>query len=436
MGFSIVIINQSSVLFFLHIDIGPELTMAVDMKGSVPGASDRSTRVSSAETLVLHSHRAHLFPGFRAPVAHWRDLMPGACTEIECDHEWTLTIRQVVRLGTVERVIRIERDLILHMTSPEPLSWVLEEVEFGIEIPEDREQPRRQQQQSVETVEEQPMGTSNQTMERTNIIEPINFQIGQIQSLETHENCINVELNENIFNTTFLNWDLSDKIIQKIYADLTRSLIRTRYSTAVAKIINSQQPNNNTEYDYFLNNPQIIHITHLNERVVNHIEPLLFESFLLLTDGNSLSLSFNYSNEFYLQNSESLSIDFTSQLSFPTRFPEVGPRLCLDIFHIRVGQMTDWEKHFLYQLIFEQKINNIGSTHGCIIPLIDLSSTSITIDDSCAFLRMKIAQFAICLTQKEMLIGSYVRELLKIIAKVRIKLIDELVDYVLKTLQK
>ena len=426
MGFSIIITNQCSALLFLHIDIGPELTMDVDIDGSVPGAGDLSTRIASAETPVLHSHMSHYSPGGR--VAHWRDLMPGSRAEIERDREWTLTVRQVVRFGTVERVIRVDRELLLQITSPEPLSWVLEEV--GIEAQEDFEQPR-QQQQSIETDEQQqPNGITRPNIEI--IEESSDGQPKQIQFDETHERSINVEITEIIFNKFPLTWEIPDEIVQKIYADLNQSSIRTRYSSAVAMSKNLQQPNNKTEYDYFVNNPQIIQITqNPNELDVNNKVPLLFKYFLFLTCGNSLPLSFNYSNEFGLQNSQQiLASDLTSQLSFPKRTPEVGPLLCLDIFHFRLGQMTNWESKLLYQLIFEQKINKIGSTHGCIIPLIEFGS--MTLADSAAFLRMKIAQFSICLTRKEILIGFYVRELLKIIAKVRIKLIGELIEYTSK----
>ena len=249
----------------------------------------------------------------------------------------------------------------------------------------------------------------------------------QIQSGETQRG-INVEATEIIFNRFPLTWVIPDEIVLKIYADLNQSSIRTRYSAAIVMSKHLQSANLEAEYEYFLNNPQIIQITRFpNEMHVNYKVPLLFESLLFLTFGNSLPLSFNYSNESSLQNFQVFSSDLTSQLLFPKRIPEVGPLLCLDLFHFRLDQMTDWEKNLLHQLIFQQKINSIGTSHGCIVPLIDLSS--LTLAESCAFFHMKIAQFAICLTSEEIVIGSYVRELLHTNAKARIELITELIEY-------
>ena len=88
----IVIINQSSVLLFLHIDIadfGQKLATGVDHDDSAaaPPARPLSTRVTSSDTPELRPHSHHT----SSPLAaHWRDLMPGARTEIGNDCKWTV----------------------------------------------------------------------------------------------------------------------------------------------------------------------------------------------------------------------------------------------------------------------------------------------------------------------------------------------------------
>lgn len=408
MDYSIKIENRCSSILFLIIERG----------STIEWECHNQSLENAAKSNISSLHIQNSF--HNCPDTRLVKLFPECRVSIRGPQEWTLTIRQFAQFRTLDCIIHVYRSLLLHVSSQEPFSWTINEIKEDLHFPstllpqhKERQYKKKQRYQGkVRT------NLKSETAESSNGID--------------NKGHINDDyIDSSFFRKNPFDWKIDDDFVNKAHLNLSKVDIRDLFNKAIDKLMNLKQ-DKNMEFEFFLEHPQILQLTRTPSEVIAgdvNVFKLLSESLDKLARGNIVELKFNYytKDENSKENSPILFTDPLSHLTFPTRTPGIGPTFCIDIFHIQVGQMSDWETTLLYELIFNQKMTTIGLTHGCIVPLFDLCS--LTNADSASFMRMRIAQLFICVSKEKVQIGSFVWKLVQTLAKARLQLINKFASY-------